>query len=157
MPNESALAAAFLSESRRFLMGDYLPKILICLEQLGESDVRWRAAGVDRPVLAMARRDELREVLLNLLENARHANATRVDISVQAQDGRVEIAVTDDGDGIHPEALPRIFDPQFSTRTSGSGLGLAVSRRVVEGWGGSIRVRSAPGEGTTVTVELLGR
>jgi len=50
--------------------------------------------------------------------------------------------------------LPRIFEPHFSTRTSGSGLGLAVSRRLVERWGGSIAAASEPGHGTTMTVRL---
>jgi signal transduction histidine kinase len=62
--------------------------------------------------------------------------------------------VEDNGDGIPEDVMPRIFEPHFSTRTSGSGLGLAMSRRLVDGWGGSIAVRSEKGQGTTVTVFL---
>jgi len=51
--------------------------------------------------------------------------------------------------------LPRIFEPHFSTRTSGSGLGLAVSRRLIEGWGGAIEISSAPGNGAEVTIRLV--
>ena len=65
------------------------------------------------------------------------------------------ITVDDNGEGIPPEILPRIFEPHFSTRTSGSGLGLAVSRRVIDGWGGSIAVASERGRGTRVTITLL--
>jgi PAS domain-containing protein len=55
----------------------------------------------------------------------------------------------------HPaDALPRVFEPHFSTRTSGSGLGLAISRRLIEGWGGSMRVESEAGRGTTLTIVL---
>jgi signal transduction histidine kinase len=68
--------------------------------------------------------------------------------------GRVVISVRDDGHGIPADVLPRIFEPHFSTRTSGSGLGLAISRQLVEGWGGSIAVDSAPGRGTTVEIRL---
>ncbi|MDQ3997186.1 MAG: ATP-binding protein [Gemmatimonadota bacterium] len=50
--------------------------------------------------------------------------------------------------------MPRIFEPHFSTRTSGSGLGLAVSRRLIESWGGDIGVASEPGAGTEVRIVL---
>jgi signal transduction histidine kinase len=70
------------------------------------------------------------------------------------EDGGAEVTVRDDGVGIPPHLLQRIFEPHFSTRTSGSGLGLAVSRRLIEGWGGSISAESAPGEGTAIRVRL---
>ena len=124
------------------------------LEQLGGPGVTWRADGADAPVFAMARDTELREVLLNLLENARLADARTVVVVVARSDGaRVQIAVHDDGHGIAPEVLPRIFEPHFSTRTSGSGLGLAISRRMIEAWGGTITVES--GEGTLVRIGLV--
>jgi signal transduction histidine kinase len=129
---------------------------VVSLERMGEeSDLAWGDRGADVPVYAMARADELKEVLLNVLENARLAQARRVTAGIEVQDGRVNIAVRDDGQGIAPDVLPRIFEPHFSTRTSGSGLGLAISRRLVEGWGGEITVDSTPGVGTTVTVALL--
>ena len=121
-----------------------------------QHDLAWNEEGTDVPVFAFARGDELKEVLLNVLENARLAGATRVSANVSSGDGRVSIAVRDDGQGIPAEVLPKIFEPHFSTRTSGSGLGLAISRRLVEGWGGSIDVDSTVGEGTTVTLALLG-
>ena len=97
-----------------------------------------------------ARRDEVKEVLVNLLENARNAGATTILVAVTA--GRLE--VRDDGSGILPELLPRIFEPRFSTTTSGSGLGLAIVRRLVESWGGAVEVESVVGRGTTVVVRL---
>ncbi len=97
-----------------------------------------------------ARADEVKEVLLNLLENARTAGARVVDVTVGP--GRLE--VTDDGSGIPSELLPRIFEPRFSTTTSGSGLGLAIVRRLVEGWGGRIEVESEAGRGTRIVVSL---
>ena len=100
------------------------------------------------PVLA--RRDEVKEVLVNLLENARNAEARHVVVHVPADGPRV--IVEDDGHGIPPEVLPRVFEPAFSTTSSGSGLGLAIARRLVESWGGTIGLTSAPGRGTTVTI-----
>ena len=129
---------------------------VVSLERMGEQrDLEWRELGADVPIYAMARADELKEVLLNVLENARLAHASSVTAGVEVHNGRVNIAVKDDGSGISPDVLPKIFEPHFSTRTSGSGLGLAISRRLVEGWGGEITVESAQGVGTTVTVALL--
>ncbi len=104
--------------------------------------------------LASARRDEVKEVLINLLENARNAGARRV--TVRISDGGYGLAVEDDGRGIAPDVLPRVFDPAFSTTSSGSGLGLAIARRLVESWGGTIGLTSAPGRGTTVSIRFQG-
>lgn len=95
-----------------------------------------------------ARRDELTEVLLNLCDNARNAGAT--GITIRLTDGVLE--VQDDGRGIAPEHVPLIFEPRFSTTSSGSGLGLAVVRRLVESWNATIDVLSAPGQGTTFRI-----
>jgi nitrogen fixation/metabolism regulation signal transduction histidine kinase len=126
--------------------------------------VRWRVDGADRPVHAYATADELREVLLNVLENARLAGAQEVIVSLSEGgelgtdegDGapRVAIAVRDNGRGIPSDVLPRIFEPHFSTRTSGSGLGLAISRQIIDAWGGTIAVVSEAGAGTTVRIAL---
>lgn len=127
---------------------------VVGLESMGESGVEWHLHGADEPAMAMARAGELRDVLVNLLENARLANARRVEVTLDRRDDIVSITVRDDGDGIPFEALPRIFEPHFSTRTSGSGLGLAISRRLIDGWGGRISVESERERGTVVELEL---
>jgi nitrogen fixation/metabolism regulation signal transduction histidine kinase len=125
------------------------------LEQLGGEQVRWTAEGAESPVRALAGGTEIREVLLNLLENARLANARNVRVILSLVDEMVHIAVRDDGHGISADVMPRIFEPHFSTRTSGSGLGLAISRRMIEGWAGTISIESTPGAGTTVDIALV--
>jgi signal transduction histidine kinase len=124
----------------------------------GKDDVRYEIGiepGVPR---VLARDGELREVLLNLLENAREAvdGDGRIRISAEPAGGGewVHLEIADNGDGIPAESLPRIFEPQFSTRTSGTGLGLAIVRRLVESWGGQISASSEPGQGTTVHLRL---
>ena len=67
---------------------------------------------------------------------------------------RSRSSVTDTGVGMDEEALARVFEPYFSTKTTGTGLGLPIARRNVELNGGSIEVRSAKGAGTTVIVRL---
>jgi signal transduction histidine kinase len=108
---------------------------------------------------ALARAGELKEVLVNLLENAREAVAGEGEIAISLRDcpreRRIELVVSDTGEGIDPELLPRIFDPHFSTRTRGTGLGLAIVRRMVESWGGEISVDSQPGAGTRMRILLV--
>ncbi|MGH7665369.1 MAG: ATP-binding protein [Gemmatimonadaceae bacterium] len=120
----------------------------------GDDAVSWTVFGAEGALGAAARPDELREVLLNLLENARLARARNVDIRLVREDATVRITVEDDGEGIPESVVARVFDPHFSTRTSGSGLGLAISRRIVNDWGGNISLSSESGSGTRVTVEL---
>jgi signal transduction histidine kinase len=107
-------------------------------------------------VHARVRRDEFKEVLVNLVENARNAGARRVTIglAVDVAGGRALVTVRDDGLGVAPEHLPRLFEPQFSTTTSGTGLGLAICRRLTESWGGTIAVDSVQGRGTVVTLAI---
>lgn len=134
------------------------------LERMGEGDVRWSLtvlgesitdASTPLPAVhAISRADELKEVLLNLLENARLAEARHVGVTIAVQGAHVHLSVEDDGTGMDPETLPHIFEPRFSTRTSGSGLGLAISRRLLDGWGGTISVTSTLGVGSTLTVAL---
>ena len=127
------------------------------LERMAEDAVQWELELPEgRAAVAMARAPELRDVLLNLLENARQAGATVVRVQVTLDAETVRIAVRDDGSGIGPEVLFKVFEPHFSTRTSGSGLGLAISRRVVDGWGGSLTIGDSGAHGTTVVMVLRG-
>lgn len=100
--------------------------------------------------------------LHNLISNAIQYSPkhSRVGIGVSSVDGVVEIAVTDQGDGIPEEELERVFerfyriDPARSRRTGGSGLGLSIVKHVVQNHGGDVRVWSQPGSGSTFTVRL---
>jgi len=75
-------------------------------------------------------------------------------IDGNADGGTLRLDVTDTGVGMDEEALERVFEPYFSTKTTGTGLGLPIARRNIELNGGSIEVRSAKGAGTTVTLRL---
>ncbi|HEX3331044.1 MAG TPA: ATP-binding protein [Gaiellales bacterium] len=103
-------------------------------------------------------RRQLRQVLLNLLTNAYAAIEGEGVVMIDAiADGRrVEIRVSDTGVGMDEDTVNHIFDPFYTRKAKGIGLGLAVTRRIVEAHGGTIAVRSAPGEGTTFAVRLPG-
>ena len=113
--------------------------------------------------LVEAVESRLGQVFLNVLVNAAQAispgavdaNEIRVTTSV-AGDGRVMVQVRDSGAGMAPDVLARVFDPYFTTKPMGigTGLGLPISHGIVTGLGGDIRIESAPGEGTTVSILL---
>jgi signal transduction histidine kinase len=112
---------------------------------------------VDRTLFARA--------LTNVIENALHAMPGRgslvlrafqeaADAPANAPSSHVTVEVRDTGVGMDAEALARIFEPYFSTKATGTGLGLTIARRNVELIGGTIAVRSDRGTGTTVTMTL---
>jgi signal transduction histidine kinase len=100
--------------------------------------------------------DQLQIAFGNLIRNARDAmpQGGRLSIAVREHGERVEIAVGDTGQGIAASDLERIMEPLYSTKARGMGLGLAITRAIVEKHGGGIRVVSEPGKGTTFTLTL---
>jgi signal transduction histidine kinase len=110
-------------------------------------------------------RDRFRQVVLILVNNALQAlkdpawrpvegHRRRIAVRAESVGPEVRISITDNGPGIPTDVLPRIFEPLFTTKGFGVGLGLPIARRIVEQHGGAIGVTSAPGEGTTVTIRL---
>jgi signal transduction histidine kinase len=108
------------------------------------------------PVLLAADRDMLRQVLLNLVGNAYQAmiEGGTVTVGLTTDGAQLHMSVTDTGTGMAPEVSRRVFEPFYTTKARGVGLGLAVSKRIVEAHGGDIAVVSTPGQGTTFTVTL---
>ncbi len=102
--------------------------------------------------------ERLRMALVNLMVNARHAvdgrNPSPVVCASHASGRRVCIEIQDRGAGISADALSHIFDPYFTTKRGGTGLGLPIAKNIIEGLGGTIAVSSALGHGTDVRIEL---
>jgi signal transduction histidine kinase len=104
--------------------------------------------------------ERVRRVLINLIDNAAQAmpeDARERKITVTTallDDGHCEFAVADTGAGITADVLPKVFEPLFSTKSFGTGLGLPMVKQIVEQHGGTITITSEIGKGTRVTVRL---
>lgn len=101
-------------------------------------------------------RDQIRQAVLNLVRNAKESmpEGGVVELAVEPDGERVAIVVRDHGVGIAPENLERIFDPFFSTKLTGTGLGLALCHQIVAEHGGELVVRSEVGVGSEMRVRL---
>lgn len=116
--------------------------------------VELEARLADEPLTVRGYPDRLRQAFLNVAVNALEAmpRGGRLTLEARRDGRRARVALSDSGPGIPPEALPRLYDPDFSSKDGGSGLGLHVARALVELHGGEIRVESALGRGTDVRV-----
>jgi signal transduction histidine kinase len=110
-----------------------------------------------RRPLGLIHRGKITQVIVNLVRNAAQASPVggEVDVVVdQGLDGSAILTVRDRGHGMQPDVVARLGEPFFTTKERGSGLGLGISRRVVDEHGGALRIASQPGEGTEVVVTL---
>ena len=106
--------------------------------------------------LVMVDGEQIKQAVLNILKNAIESigGDGRITVSSRLEEGFVWIDVGDTGKGIAEDMVPNLFDPFFTTRPDGTGLGLAVTRKIVVDHGGDIEVKSKLGIGTTFTVSL---
>jgi two-component system sensor histidine kinase HydH len=105
---------------------------------------------------AQADGEQLKRAFVNLAQNAIESMEGKGELLVKLAPAgeRIEIEFQDRGPGISPENLSRILEPFFTTKREGTGLGLSIASRVIERHGGSLRVVSTPGNGTSFIVEL---
>jgi PAS domain S-box-containing protein len=103
--------------------------------------------------------NQMQQVFMNLFLNALDAMPVGGQLTVEidkrdSQEEWIQVKVKDSGHGIAPEHLTKIFDPFFTTKSKGLGLGLAITKKIMEGHGGTIAVKSAPGKGSTFILSL---
>lgn len=142
---------------------DVVPLVTETLELLHERMSRRAVRTVWEPpeddIRVLATEGELQQVLTNLAVNASDAMAGQggtLTVRLTTGEGRMRLSVEDTGVGIPPQRLERIFQPFFSTKLGhgGTGLGLSISYEIVRKYGGDLRAKSRPGEGSVFVVEL---
>jgi signal transduction histidine kinase len=113
------------------------------------------ATAADLP-LVRADRDQVKQVFFNVIKNAAEAMRPggRLRIAARADEEHLLLAFADNGSGIKPENLARLFEPYHTTKPGGHGLGMMVVQRILREHGGQIVVESDPGRGTTVTLQF---
>ena len=103
-----------------------------------------------------ADREELQRCFTNIIRNAVQSmkDNGRIIIHALSSGGNITITISDNGSGIDPVILPRIFEPNFSTKTEGMGLGLAIVKKIIDDLHGEIEISSIPSQGSTVVITL---
>jgi two-component system sensor histidine kinase HydH len=123
----------------------------------GKQQVALQFHDAARPIVLELDEDQIQQLTLNLTLNALDAmpRGGRLDVSIfpHARD-EVELRVVDSGPGIAPQLLPRVFEPFVSSKETGLGLGLAVSRRIAEDHGGSLEAANCPEGGACFVLRL---
>ncbi len=137
-----------LSDTLAFLTND-------CLKRRVEVTTDLRANHAPIPADA----NQLRQVFLNLILNSLDAmeHGGRLHVTSRGHTGHLEIAIADNGCGIPADQLAHIFEPFYTTKDTGVGLGLAIVQGIIERHGGKIALTSRPGQGTTATITLPAR
>ncbi|TAK65005.1 MAG: ATP-binding protein, partial [Bacteroidetes bacterium] len=106
--------------------------------------------------IILADKEELRRAFMNIIRNSVQAMNEMGTISIRSsiEKQNAIIMVTDSGSGIAPEIRDRLFEPNFSTKTDGMGMGLAIVKKTIDDLNGTISIESEPQKGTTVSVTL---
>lgn len=109
-------------------------------------------------IIIQSDHSQLLRVFTNLLENAKQAipadKPGRIDVTIATEDNYALITITDNGPGIPDEVVKKMFQPYFTTKTSGTGLGLAMTKKIIEFWKGEIWFETAESVGTTFYIKL---
>ena len=123
---------------------------VITLQRANDEQIPVRYVGADSGVMVRADNEQVAQVFVNIIRNALQASPTDIIVVLNAaySDKEVQISISDDGTGIPEDIQARIFQPNFTTKSNGNGLGLAISKHIVEGSGGRIEFETSP-KGTT--------
>ncbi len=109
------------------------------------------------PIIISGDKSLIRQALMNLLQNAFEAtHRGEIKVSASKEKNSVVIKIADSGMGIAQDKLSRIFDPFFSTKEKGLGIGLYLVKKIIEAHHGQIEAQSEPGQGTTFLLKLPG-
>jgi signal transduction histidine kinase len=111
----------------------------------------------DSPLMISMDFDKLKQAIFNILRNAMESisNGGSIELSAEPKGKNwISIKISDTGSGLTPEEIEKIFNPDYTTKDKGLGLGLTLAHEIIKGHGGDIQVRSQPGQGTTFEILL---
>src|SRR5262249_41769820 len=133
-------------------------QVIALLENLAQTkEIQLTLKSKNEMTLLLADENELKQLFMNLLLNSIEATPKggSVEVSLEeVSDSKLCVSVSDNGSGIPPERLSKIFQPFFTTKKAGTGLGLATCKRIVLDHGGEIRVESEVGKGTRFRIDF---
>ncbi|WP_339279172.1 ATP-binding protein [Paenibacillus sp. FSL W8-1187] len=147
-------AARFQVKDVRYVLGD----VISLLDSEGHlKNAVFHTRFTREPCLVSCEENQLKQVFINIIKNAIEAMPAGGNVTFDIDhphEGEVAICITDEGVGIPEDIIPRIGDPFFTAKETGTGLGIMVSQRIIQSHKGSMRIASKLGEGTSVTVLL---
>ncbi len=128
---------------------------VITLQRANDEQIPIRYVGADSGIIGLADKEQISQVFVNIIRNALQASPTDIIVVLNAaySDREMQISISDDGTGIPEDIQARIFQPNFTTKSNGNGLGLAISKHIVETSGGRIEFETSP-KGTTFYIYL---
>jgi signal transduction histidine kinase len=137
---------------------DLLQEIVLLTEEELESEgVMIKILRNDSPLMISMDFDKLKQAVFNILRNAMESisNGGSIELSAEPKGKNwISIKISDTGSGLTPEEIEKIFNPDYTTKDKGLGLGLTLAHEIIKGHGGDIQVRSQPGQGTTFEILL---
>jgi signal transduction histidine kinase len=164
MERVKTILADFLNFARPIkLVKEYAPlkEILQHSANVFEQELKGKSIALDLHVgddfSLVADKMRLQQVFVNLIKNAMEADdgkGGKITVSAARKRGMAEIIFKDTGKGMTPEQMAHLFEPYYTTKTGGQGLGLPICKNIVESHGGNIQAASAPGQGATFTISL---
>jgi len=140
-------------------VGELLQEVIQLLQtDLTSSGVLWKLSVKPETLTAKVDSGQMQQVLINLIKNASESFSTQtnriITLSAYQNENLTIIEVEDNGDGIEPEAIDNIFIPFYTTKKTGSGIGLSLSRQILQQHGGQLNVVSEVGKGTVFTLVI---
>jgi nitrogen fixation/metabolism regulation signal transduction histidine kinase len=143
-------------QKERFDIREIIQQTLDPYKKLLSERIEFAETYSDTDLHIMADRAKIRIVLRNILNNALESiqETGRVEVSVQSQGENIVIKILDSGTGIERDMLERIFEPYFSTKDAGTGLGLPIAKKIIEDHKGSIRATAVDEGGTRICIRL---
>ena len=134
------------------------PAVEAYTEKARENGVALVARGLDTDLVVVVDGQRLRRVFVNVISNAleaaEHRPDARVEVALYRRETDAAVEITDNGEGIAPEARAKILRPFFTTKPTGTGLGLVIAKKIMDLHGGKIEIDTTPGVGTSVRLVI---